>query len=251
GLKPRCITRDLSWGTPVPLKEMKGKVFYVWFDAPIGKMVEESGPGQIIPIYGERQCSFPYCYVSLFINGYGRRMDSVASYKHDCFPNIAILGYLVTMNDIGMPVSVWIYYLISSRPETSDSIFTWKEFITRNNTELLANLGKFVNRVMKFVTASSFSSLYNIKLRASLEIAMEISRKGNGYLQESKLDNTLFANSPKKCASVIGVSINLIYLLSAVFSPYMPSVTESVARQLNALLRNIPDTFTMNIEAGH
>ncbi|CAG8466416.1 7183_t:CDS:1, partial [Acaulospora morrowiae] len=80
---------------------------------------------------------------------------------------------------------------------------------------------------------------------------MDVSRLGNGYLQDSKLDNTLFANNPEKCASVIGVSINLIYLVSALISPYMPSTSESIVRQLNVPLRNIPDTWAMDIEAGH
>ncbi|CAG8643933.1 19263_t:CDS:2, partial [Cetraspora pellucida] len=159
--------------------------------------------------------------------------------------------------DNGIPF-VWRYYLISSRPETSGSIFTWKEFIIRNNTEFTIPSFSYdseseqtlIENINNLLT-NYIEALENIKLRAGLEIAMDISRQSNGYLQESKPDNTLFANSLEKCASVIGVSINLIYLLSAVFSQYMPSVTESILRQLNAPLRNIPDTFTMDIEAGH
>jgi len=176
-------------------------------------------------------------------------------------------------------VAVWRYYLISSRPETNDSIFTWKEFVAKNNNELLANLGNFVNRVIKFAaskynsTVPEFSydkkeekefmekinglltnyieALENVKLRAGLDIAMEVSRLGNGYLQESKLDNSLFQNDNEKCSTVIGVAINLIYLLSALFFPYMPSTTESICRRLNAPLRYIPDTWTIDILPGH
>ncbi|CAG8579610.1 12470_t:CDS:2, partial [Cetraspora pellucida] len=301
GLKPRCITRDLNWGTPVPLEEMKGKVFYVWFDAPIGylsimanytneweKWWKNPDQVKLYQFMGKDNVPFHTVMFPCSLLGTDEEWTllhhiSTTEYlnyenmKFSKSRNIGVFGD--DAKDTGIPVSVWRYYLISSRPETSDSIFTWKEFITRNNNELLANLGNFVNRVMKFVTAKydstipSFScdseseqtlikninnlltnyieALENIKLRAGLEIAMEISRQGNGYLQESKLDNTLFANNPEKCASVIGVSINLIYLLSALFSPYMPSVTESIVRQLNAPLRNIPDTFTMDIEAGH
>jgi len=191
--------------------------------------------------------------------------------------NIGVFG--TDAKDTGIAVSVWRYYLISSRPETNDSIFTWKEFIAKNNNELLANLGNFVNRVIKFFaskynsTVPEFSydkneeeefikkinsllksyieTLENVKLRAGLEIAMEISRLGNGYLQESKLDNSLFKNNIEKCSTVIGIAINLIYLLSALFSPYMPSTTESICRQLNAPLRDIPDVWTIDILPGH
>ncbi|CAG8603407.1 279_t:CDS:2, partial [Racocetra persica] len=301
GLKPRCITRDLSWGTPVPLEGMKGKVFYVWFDAPVGylsitanytneweKWWKNPDQVKLYQFMGKDNVPFHTVMFPCSLLGTDEEWTLLhhistteyLNYENTKFSksrNIGVFGD--DAKDTGIPVSVWRYYLISSRPETNDSIFTWKDFIVRNNNELLANLGNFVNRVMKFVAAKydstipSFSydseseqtlvkninklltnyieALENIKLRAGLETAMEISREGNGYLQESKLDNTLFANNPEKCASVIGVSINLIYLLSALFSPYMPSTTESIVRQLNAPLRNIPDTFTMDIEAGH
>jgi methionyl-tRNA synthetase len=80
---------------------------------------------------------------------------------------------------------------------------------------------------------------------------MEISRLGNGYLQDSKLDNSLFQNDIEKCSTVIGVAVNLIYLLSALFFPYMPSTTESICKQLNAPLRKISDTWTIDILPGH
>lgn len=176
-------------------------------------------------------------------------------------------------------MAAWRYYLISNRPETNDSMFTWKEFIAKNNNELLANLGNFVNRVIKFATAKysgvvpSFSiedereqalvksvnaqlskyinALESVKLRAGLEAAMEISRLGNQYLQESKLDNSLFENQPEKCGTAIGVAVNLIYLLSAVFNPYMPSTSSSILRQLNAPPRDIPDKWVMDVYSGH
>ncbi|CAG8642582.1 12368_t:CDS:2 [Funneliformis caledonium] len=301
GLKPRCITRDLRWGTPVPLEEMKDKVFYVWFDAPIGylsitanytphwkKWWKNPEDVKLYQFMGKDNVAFHTVIFPCSLLGTNEEWTYLhhistteyLNYENTKFSKSRNVGVFGTdAEDTGIPVSVWRYYLISSRPETSDSIFTWKEFITKNNNELLANLGNFVNRVIKFA-ASKFKSvvpefsydkkeendfientnvlltnyiesLENSKLRAGLEVAMEISRLGNGYLQESKLDNSLFQNNNEKCSTVIGVAINLIYLLSALFFPYMPSTTQSICRQLNVPLRNIPDTWTIDILPGH
>ncbi|GES85444.1 methionyl-tRNA synthetase [Rhizophagus clarus] len=301
GLKPRCITRDLKWGTPVPLEEMKEKVFYVWFDAPIGylsitanytphweKWWKNPDDVKLYQFMGKDNVPFHTVIFpsSLFGTGedwtllYHINTTEYLNYENTKFSKSRNIGVFGTdAKDTGIGVSVWRYYLISSRPETNDSIFTWKEFIAKNNNELLANLGNFVNRVIKF-SASKYDSIVPefscdkieekdfiekinsllknyietleiVKLRAGLEVAMEISRLGNGYLQESKLDNSLFQNNPEKCSTVIGIAVNLIYLLSALFFPYMPSTTKSICRQLNAPLRDIPDTWTIDILPGH
>jgi methionyl-tRNA synthetase len=179
----------------------------------------------------------------------------------------------------GIPPSVWRYYLMSVRPETSDSMFTWNEFITKNNSELLNNLGNFVNRAIRFIFAkydgvipkADFSgqlevdlikdvnallkqyvdALENVKLRSGLGIAMTISARGNQYLQEANLSNTLFDETRPKCDAVVATAANLIYLLSALLSPYMPATTDSICRQLNAPLRTIPDEFSIDILSGH
>lgn len=181
--------------------------------------------------------------------------------------------------DSGIPVEVWRYYLIASRPETNDSVFTWKEFIAKNNGELLNNIGNFVNRVTKFISTKYDSiipeydlkgdtelalvkdvnallkqyveSLEAVKIRAALHAAMTISQRGNQYLQESQLDNSLFINNRKRCDTVVGVAANLIYLVSALFYPYMPSTTDSILRQLNAPLHVIPDEWQVDILPGH
>ncbi|CAG8465213.1 8316_t:CDS:2 [Cetraspora pellucida] len=171
--------------------------------------------------------------------------------------NIGVFG---DVKDTGIPVSVWRYYLISSRPDTSDSIFTWKEFITG----IILNCWPIlkVNHVMKFVAAKydgtlpSFScdseseqtlikninnllanyieALENIKLHAGLEIAMEIH------------DRAMVI-----CRNQNSITLCLPTVLRNAIRPYMPSVTEPIVHQLNASLRNIPDTFIMDIEAGH
>lgn len=179
-------------------------------------------------------------------------------------------------------IKVWRYYLLSSRPETGDTQFVWKDFVTKNNSELLANLGNFVNRLIKFVNAKyagvipdyskgikdpSFNQykdsinallkgyvedLESVRIRSGLDKAMAISSEGNRFLQDNKLDNSLFASYPDKAAAVVGFGINLIYLLSALVYPYMPATTESIISQLNAPLRVIPDVWQVeDLLPGH
>ena len=159
-------------------------------------------------------------------------------------------------------------------------MFTWNEFITKNNSELLNNLGNFVNRVIKFVIAKYdggvipdadlsgeaevaltkdvnqlleqyIEAMDAVKIRQGLSIAMAISARGNLYLQESNVSNTLFTENRAKCDAVVHIAINLIYLLSSLLYPFMPATSESITRQLNAPLKNIPNQFTSDILGGH
>ncbi|KAI7902765.1 tRNA synthetases class I (M)-domain-containing protein [Cokeromyces recurvatus] len=301
GLKPRCITRDLKWGTPVPLEGYENKVFYVWFDAPIGypsitanytdeweKWWKNPDNVKLYQFMGKdnvpfHSVIFPGCEV-----GTGEKWTVVnhistceyLNYEGGKFSksrNVGVFGN--NAQETGIPPSVWRYYLMSVRPETSDSMFTWNEFITKNNSELLNNLGNFVNRAIRFIFAkydgvipkADFSgpleselikdvnhllkqyieTMEAVKLRAGLGIAMTISARGNQYLQEANMNNALFEESRTKCDAVVATAANLIYLLSALLSPYMPATAESMCRQLNAPLRTIPDEFSIDILEGH
>lgn len=94
--------------------------------------------------------------------------------------------------------------------------------------------------------------LESVRIRSGLEKVMMISGEGNRFLQDNKLDNSLFANHPEKTAGVVGFGLNLIYLLSALVYPYMPATTESIINQLNAPLRVIPDTWEVeDLLPGH
>jgi methionyl-tRNA synthetase len=95
-------------------------------------------------------------------------------------------------------------------------------------------------------------ALDDVKIREGLRLAMEISALGNVYLQENKIDNTLFAEHRDRCDRVVTTALNLIYLLSAVLFPYIPSTSESIARQLNAPVRLLPEQFSVDsILPGH
>jgi methionyl-tRNA synthetase len=179
-----------------------------------------------------------------------------------------------TAKETGVPPSVWRYYLLSNRPETSDTQFEWKGFVAANNSELLANLGNFVNRVIKFVNAKfegvipEFSASYSddsfdfaawiaeiqtilgdynkqmegVHLRAGLRRVMELSSQGNLLLQY-RLDNANLAAHPERTHAVIGLALNLCHLLASTVSPFMPATADSIARQLNTKLAFIPDTW--------
>ncbi|KAF9543125.1 putative methionine--tRNA ligase, cytoplasmic protein rar1 [Mortierella hygrophila] len=306
GLRLRCITRDLKWGTPVPLPGWEGKVFYVWFDAPIGypsitatytkdweKWWKNPEDVKLYQFMGKDNVPFHTVIFPSTLMGTGEKWTllntlSTTEYlqyetgKFSKSRGVGIFGNNV--QETGVPPSVWRYYLLSNRPETNDSHYLWKDFIARNNNELLANLGNFVNRVIKFVNAKYDShvpsldaaaspatesdeklirevneklnlyveALDEVKIREGLRLAMEISALGNVYLQENKIDNALFADHRARCDRVVITALNLIYLLSAVLFPFMPSTSESIARQLNAPVRLLPDSFTVDsILPGH
>ena len=173
GLKPRCITRDLKWGTPVPLKGYEDKVFYVWFDAPIGyisitanytkewrqwwnhpenvKLVQFMGKDNI-PFH---TVIFPCTLMGTHDPWTMMSQVSCTEYlnyedgKFSKSKNTGVFGDQA--KDTGIPSEVWRFYLLSNRPEQSDSAFYWDDLADKNNNELLKNLGNFVNRCLAFV----------------------------------------------------------------------------------------------------
>ncbi|CAG8381762.1 unnamed protein product [Penicillium salamii] len=187
--------------------------------------------------------------------------------------------------ETGVSADVWRYYLLKNRPETSDTQFEWQPFVDANNSELLAKYGNLVNRVIKLVTASygsvipeftvpeSFNPFleevtghlrqYNEEmegahLRAGVVTAMRIAEAGNGLIQANRLDNKLIAEEPERAAAVVGTVLNLIHLLSAVFTPYMPASSKSILEQLNAPILYIPHGEQLkenwqptSLKAGH
>lgn len=171
--------------------------------------------------------------------------------------------------ETGVPPDVWRYYLLKNRPETGDTQFEWRSFVEANNSELLAKLGNLVNRVIKFVIAQygsvipeftvpeteSFNlflenvtnlvrqyieDMDSVHLRAGVQTAMRIAEWGNQLIQDNRLDNTLIKNDKELADAVVGTVLNLIYLLSSVFAPYMPATSKSILEQLDAPFQLIP-----------
>ena len=301
GLKPRSITRDLKWGTPVPLEGYEDKVLYVWFDAPIGYPSitanytdkwelwwKPKNPKDIELFQFMGKDNAPFHAVVWPSSEIGaednwKLVDYLSTteylqYEGGKFSKSRGLGVFGNnAQEIGVPPSVWRYYLANARPETGDSQFSWSDFVTRNNSELLANLGNYVNRVVKFAAAKFESTvpryevdpnavevkemqewvtkyitaMEGVQLREGIENAMRFSSRGNQFLQDSKLDNTLLAENPAKCAYVVGVSLNFIYILSSLIYPYMPETSSQICSMLNVPLRKITDTIDFAIKPGH
>lgn len=173
GLKPRCITRDLKWGIPVPVKGYENKVFYSWFDAPIGyigitKEKREDwkelwmNPKQVrlVQFMGKDNIPFHTILFPSFLIGTKEKwtlMDSISSneylnYEGGQFSKSRGLG--VFGDDAmktGIPADVWRYYLMVNRPEKTDTEFKWEDFQLKINSELAANVGNFVNRTITFL----------------------------------------------------------------------------------------------------
>ena len=304
GLKPRSITRDMKWGTQVPLPGYEDKVIYSWFDACIGYV---SITAEYTDQWQQWWCNPDDVQLYQFIG-----KDNVA-YHSVMFAGSQIgtrdtwtkLHHLSTTEYLtyeggkfsksrgtgvfgdsaqatGVPPDVWRYYLLSHRPETSDSEFNWDTLISSNNNLLLKNLGNFVSRVVKFVNSKYYNNIvpdftnYHkfsfeswkeevndlltqyiqkldaVKLRAALSTVLQISQQGNVFLQSNSLDNKLAETEPSKCAAVIGFAINLIHLLASVIAPYMPDTAKSMNAQLRADPLPILDTWTANsIKPGH
>lgn len=306
GLRPFSLTRDLKWGVPVPLKGFENKVLYVWFDAPIGypsitanytsqweKWWRDPDNVRLFQFMGKDNVRFhtvifPSCLIGTRERWTKLHHTSTTDYlqyesgKFSKSRNIGVFGDKA--GTIGVPADVWRFYLLANRPESGDSLFSWKDFVTRNNNELLANLGNFVNRVLKFLSAKYDSVLpaipeskglqagpeplspskeasdpFNsfvrdvndllsnyatamdaVRLRLGLQTAMQISQRGNVFLSEVHLDNTLFAEHRADCDAAMLLAVNLIYVLSTVIHPFMPDTSDSICTQLDAPPRILP-----------
>ncbi|KAG6473572.1 probable methionine--tRNA ligase [Zingiber officinale] len=288
GLKPRCITRDLKWGVPVPHDKYKDKVFYVWFDAPIGyisitacytpeweKWWKNPENVELFQFMGKDNVPFHTVMFPSTLLGTGERWTmmktiSVTEYlnyeagKFSKSKGIGVFGN--DAKDTNIPTEVWRYYLLTNRPEASDTLFTWADLQSKLNSELLNNLGNFVNRVLSFIAKPEgagydsiipdaphaqshpltkdlgekvgklieqyLDAMEKVKLKQGLKIAMSISSEGNFYLQESQFWR-LYKEDPSLCATVLRTSVGLVYLLACLLEPFMPSFSIEVLRQLN------------------
>ncbi|KAJ3703440.1 hypothetical protein LUZ61_007145 [Rhynchospora tenuis] len=288
GLRPRCITRDLKWGVPVPHEKYKEKVFYVWFDAPIGyisitacytthweKWWKNPDNVELYQFMGKDNVPFHTVMFPSTLLGTGENwtlMKTISvteylNYENGKFSKTKGVGVFGNdAKDTKIPPEVWRYYLLTNRPEVSDTLFTWADLQAKLNSELLSNLGNFINRVLSFISKPEeygydsiipdapnvkfhqltmtlaenvsklveqyIDSMEKVKLKQGLKTAMSISSEGNAYLQESQFWK-LFREDPASCAVVMKTSVGLVYLLACLLEPFMPSFTDKVLKQLN------------------
>jgi len=181
GLRPRCITRDLKWGVPVPHEKYKEKVFYVWFDAPIGyisitacytpeweKWWKNPENVELYQFMGKDNVPFHTVMFPSTLLGTGENwtlMKTISvteylNYENGKFSKTKGVGVFGNdAKDTKIPPEVWRYYLLTNRPEVSDTLFTWGDLQAKLNSELLSNLGNFINRVLSFISKPAGSGL--------------------------------------------------------------------------------------------
>eukprot|EP00092_Neocalanus_flemingeri_P103112 GFUD01131912.1.p1 GENE.GFUD01131912.1~~GFUD01131912.1.p1 ORF type:complete len:917 (+),score=367.75 GFUD01131912.1:349-2751(+) len=304
GLLPRCITRDLKWGTPVPLEGFKDKVFYVWFDAPIGyisitaqytehweKWWKDPDNVEYWQFMAKDNVPFHSVVFPCTLMGTNQNWTMVnrlmsteyLNYEDAKFSKSRGVGVFGNdAQETGIPADVWRFYLMYSRPENQDSAFKWEDLMTKNNSELLANLGNFINRATKF-TKDNFNStvpemdlnkddwemvarvnqelgsyinlLEDAREREAITAVFNISRLGNQLMQHNTPWKLVkgSATDKSRAGTVVGLSVNLACLLSVLVQPYLPNLSARLQEQLAAppTVNVIPEQFHMMLAPGH
>ena len=281
GLKPRAMTRDLNWGVPVPLPNADGKVLYVWFDAPIGyisftqEWAEKNGKdwkdywqndnADLVHFIGKDNIVF-HCII------FPAMMKAHGDYKMPT--NVPAFEFLNLENDkisTSRNWAVWAheyveefpgqqdvlrYSLLSSAPETKDNNFTWKDFQTKNNSELVGIFGNFINRVAVLihkyydgiVPAGNESAeelneitkaatevenfLEHYEFRNALTAMMNLARFGNQYLQIEEPWKTI-KTDPEKAANSLFIAAQIAVGLAQICEPFLPFSAEKLQKMFN------------------
>jgi methionyl-tRNA synthetase len=270
GLQPRAVSRDLDWGVPVPVKDAKGKVLYVWFDAPIGyisatkeltpewekywkdketKMVHFIGKDNIVfhciifPAMLNAEGSFilpDNVPANEFLNLEGDKISTSRNWA------VWLHEYLI---DFPGKQDILRYSLCASAPETKDNDFTWKEFQARNNNELVAILGNFVNRTLVLtnnyydgnvpvrgttdqndesvlkelvrIRENVETSLETFRFREALKEAMNLARLGNKYLADSEPWKVI-KTDPGRVKTIMNIALQITANLTIILEPFLP-----------------------------
>lgn len=285
GLQPRAVSRDLDWGVPVPVEGAEGKVLYVWFDAPIGyisntiellpnewekwwkspdtKMVHFIGKDNIVfhcivfpsmlKAYGDGFILPDNVPANEFLNLEGDKISTSRNWA------VWLDEYLV---DFPGKQDVLRYVLCANAPETKDNDFTWKDFQQRNNSELVAIYGNFVNRAIVLthkyfggevpaigagglqeidkkaldeipaIKRSLEDNICNYKFREALKDAMNLARVGNKYLTETE-PWKLAKTDLDRVATILNVSLQFCANMAIAFEPFIPFSSEKLMKMLN------------------
>ena len=287
-LQPRAMTRDLDWGIPVPIEGAEGKVLYVWFDAPIGyisntKELCENDPEhfgtwqkwwqdpetRLVHFIGKDNIVFHCIIFPTMLKTHGDYIlpDNVPANE---FLNLEDNKISTSKNwavwlheylrDFEGKQDVLRYVLTANAPETKDNNFTWKDFQERNNSELVAVYGNFVNRALQLTkkywngvvpacgeleeidrqTIQEFKDVKE-KVEAYLEIfkfreaqkeAMNLARIGNKYIAETE-PWKLWKTDPKRVETILYISLQLVANLSIAFEPFLPFSSKKLREMIN------------------
>ena len=301
GLQPRAVSRDLDWGIPVPVEGAEGKVLYVWFDAPIGYF---SNTKELLPDSWETWWKDPETRLVHFIGKdnivfhcivFPAMLKAEGSYiLPDNVPSNEFLNLEGDKISTSRNWAVWLheylrdfpgkqdvlrYVLTANAPETKDNDFTWKDFQARNNNELVAVYGNFVNRALqltqkyydgvvpacgelteydrqtldefKDVKAKVEELLDAFKFRDAQKEAMNLARIGNKYIADSEPWKVV-KTDPERVKTIIYISLQLTANLAIAFEPFLPFSSEKLRKMLNM------ESFEWNrlgrtdlLQAGH
>ena len=287
-LQPRAMTRDLDWGIPVPVEGADGKVLYVWFDAPIGYISntkelcdahpEKWGTWQkwwqdpetrLVHFIGKDNIVFHCIIFPTMLKAHGAYIlpDNVPANeflnleddKISTSRNWAVWlhEYLV---DLPGKQDVLRYVLTANAPETKDNNFTWKDFQERNNSELVAVYGNFVNRALQLtkkywggvvpacgelqeVDEKAIAEFKDVKekveqylnvfkFREAQKEAMNLARIGNRYITECE-PWKVWKTDPKRVETILNISLQLVANLAIAFEPFLPFSSEKLRKMIN------------------
>jgi len=286
GLRPRAVTRDLDWGIPVPVKDAEGKVLYVWFDAPIGyisstkewaekenkdwepywkdkntKLIHFIGKDNIVfhAIIFPSMLKAEGSYIipenvpaNEFLNLEGNKISTSKNWA------VWLHEYLQDFPD---KQDVLRYVLTANAPESKDNDFTWKEFQARNNNELVAILGNFINRVMvlthKYYEGivpekgihfkelerindfrnSIAKSIESYRFREASQELMNLARMGNVFLQEQEPWKKIKEN-PEEVKGIMFVAIQIAAAIAHLSEPFLPFSAKKLRNMLHIDLKN-------------
>lgn len=301
GLKPRAMTRDLNWGVPVPLPGAEGKVLYVWFDAPIGyisftkewaakngkdwKDYWQSENSDLVHFIGKDNIVFHCIIFPSMMKAHGDYImpKNVPAFeflnlendKISTSRNWAVWAHEY-VEDFPGQQDVLRYALLSSAPETKDNNFTWKDFQTKNNSELVNIFGNFINRVavlinkffegkvpdgdinapeLEQISKSAIeirNHLDNYEFRNALTAFMNLARFGNGYLQTEEPWKT-FESDVQKTKNTLFIGAQIAVALGNLAEPFLPFTSQKIYDIFN--VEQLDWTKIENskvlIEAGH
>lgn len=301
GLKPRAMTRDLNWGVQVPLPDAEGKVLYVWFDAPIGYIsftkewaakngknwedYWQSEDSDLIHFIGKDNIVFHCIIFPAMMKAHG---------KYIMPTNVPAFEFLNLENDkisTSRNWAVWAheyveefpgqqdvlrYALLSSAPETKDNNFTWKDFQTKNNSELVGIFGNFINRVAVLIhkyydgvipEPNDFSTddkltlniiknipkniafyLEKFEFRNALNEMMNVARLGNKYLADEEPWKIIKEN-PERVKTQMYVASQICAILASVCEPFLPFTSKKIKDIFNLEIINYPRKYFNLIEA--
>lgn len=283
GLQPRAVTRDLDWGVPVPVEGAEGKVLYVWFDAPIGYISNtmellpndwekwwKSEDTRLVHFIGKDNIVFHCIVFPSMLKAYGDGFILPENVPANEFLNLegdkisTSRGWAVWANeyleDFPGKQDVLRYVLTANAPETKDNDFSWKDFQTRNNSELVAIFGNFVNRAFVLthkyfggvvpkcgelqdvdreafaqipeLKASMQKNIENYRFRDALKDAMGMARVGNKYISDTE-PWKMAKTDMDRTGTILNICLQICASLATAFEPFTPFAAAELRDMLN------------------